>query len=182
MRGRTILTLAIGAPAVAVAVAVAASAAGQMLPSQADSPIARVDGQRGQWPGEIDEFNNGLAALKAKKYRDAIIDFNHALGGAPRNTNVWIMLGVAKEGAGDLRGAHGAYAKAVKFDDDNVAARGRLGATAAQLGKTDEAQAELAELQTRSDACGAGCPDADRLKAAITAIQDAVAHPSAPAG
>ena len=157
----------------------ATTAVGQMLPSQADSPIAQVDRERGQWPGTIDEFNNGLAALKAEKYRDAIIDFNHALGGAPRNTNVWIMLGAAKEGAGDLRGAHGAYAKAVHFDAGNIAARGRLGATAAMLGKMDEAQAQLADLQTRSEACEGACPDADRLKAAIKAIQDAVANPSA---
>ncbi|HEY3813360.1 MAG TPA: hypothetical protein VGL66_09045 [Caulobacteraceae bacterium] len=175
IRGLLILTL------MAAATAFSAHATGPTQNPMTGSPISypngRVDtGGHGQWAGTVDEYNNGLTALKAKKYRDAIIDFNHALGGAPRDPNVWIMLGVAKEGAGDLRGAHGAFAKAVKFDDGNIAARGRLGATAAELGLTDEAQAQLADLQTRAAACGAGCPDQAPLKDAITAIQDALAH------
>jgi TolA-binding protein len=163
--------LAIGASALA------ASASAQKLPSQADSPIAQVDGQRGQWPGQIDEFNRGLEALKAKKYHDAIIDFRHVLGAYPRNPNVWIMLGVAKQESGDVRGAHGAFAQAVKFDDGNIAARGRLGAMAAELGNVDEAQSLLADLQTRSAGCGTGCADRAAFTDAIAAVQDALAHP-----
>ena len=140
-------------------------------------PGAQVRGGPGaKWPSAIEDYNRGVAALRAKKYKDAIASFSRALRGAPRDSSVWTMLGLSKEGAGDLGGAHDAYAKAVGFNDGNIAARQRLAVTGVQLGQTDEARAQLAELQKQSDACGPGCPDADRLRAAIATVQDAIAH------
>ena len=181
MRANGIVFLTI----IAASTAFAASAAGQMRNPVMGSgtpnyPTVNIRGGPGaKWPTAVEDYNKGVAALRAKKYNDAIASFNRALRGAPKDSSVWTMLGLAKEGAGDLDGAREAYAKAVGFNEANIAARQRLGVTAAKLGQTDEARAEVAELQKRLDGCVGRCTDRDRLQAAIAGIQDAIAHSAA---
>jgi tetratricopeptide (TPR) repeat protein len=169
------LTLAAGA-AFALGEGQMGGGGGEM--SQMKIPRAEVPGDPGYRPNVAADYNRGMRAFRAGKYRDAIASFDLVVREAPRNASAWTMLGLSKEGAGDLQGAHAAYASAVRFDPHNVGARQQLGVTAARLGRLDEARAELDELQKRAAACN-GCPDAARLKAAIAAVQDAIAAGSA---
>ena len=159
-----------------------AIAEGQIAgPGTPSYPTANVGpGASAKWPSAVDDYNLGVAELQAKKYRDAIANFRRVLRVAPREAKVWVKLGLAEQGVGDLDAAHDAYAKAVDLDGD-IPARQGLAQTAVRLGEMDEARGQLAELQKRSDACGRRCGDADKVQAAIAAVQDAIAHsPAAP--
>ena len=130
-----------------------------------------------------EDYRRGVTAFRAGKYRDAIASFNLAIGKAPKDSNTWTMLGLAKEGDGDLNGARDAYEKAVGYNGGNIAARQRLGVTAARLGKIPQSQAQLADLQKRSTACGGHCAEAARLKSAVEAVEQAISQsPAAPQG
>jgi tetratricopeptide (TPR) repeat protein len=127
------------------------------------------------------EYRKGQAALKAGKYKEAITAFEHVLVMAPTNSNAWALLGLSKEGAGDLKGARAAYEKAVRYGRDSIVAHQLLGRTEGKLGDTAKAQAELEWLKKRSDACGGTCADAAALKGAIAEVEASLAPPSAPA-
>jgi Flp pilus assembly protein TadD len=183
MRGNSILGLAaLAAGLLLVAGAPTASGMGQIRNPVGGSgtqnypTVISRDSLPGDRANPTADYRHGMAALRAGNYRNAVVNFNLALTAAPRDSNTWTMLGLAKEGAGDLSGAQAAYEKAVKFNGGNIPAHQRLGVTAAKLGQIDQAQAELADLQKRSAACGAGCADAAKLTAAIAAVGDAIAH------
>jgi Tfp pilus assembly protein PilF len=127
------------------------------------------------------EYQHGTADLQAGKYRDAATDFEHVTEVAPKSANAWLMLGEAKEGAGDEKGAQKAYERSVKLDGTSVQAHRELALTEIKLNQMDKAHAELADLQTKAATCGDSCPDAADLKAAIAAIQAAMPGGAAPA-
>jgi Tfp pilus assembly protein PilF len=116
------------------------------------------------------EYQHGMAALQAGKYRDAITDFQHVIDVAPRTANAWLLLGMSKQGVGDDRGAEGAYQRAVKLDDTSIQAHRQLALEMLKLKQNDKAAAELALLQARATQCADTCPDAADLKAAIASI------------
>jgi Flp pilus assembly protein TadD len=122
----------------------------------------------------VEEFKKGVEALKGQQFRDAISHFNKVIEVAPRDSNTWTLLGMSKEGAGDLKGARSAYEKAVRFNGDNITAHQQLGVAEAKMGDTAKAQAELADLQKRDAACAGSCPKSDEIKAAIAAVQAAL--------
>ena len=117
------------------------------------------------------EYQHGVAALQAGKYRDAISNFQHVLDVAPRTANAWLLLGMSKQGAGDDRGAESAYQRAVKLDDTSIQAHRQLALEMIKLKQTDKAAAELVVLQARATKCADTCPEAADLKAAIASIQ-----------
>jgi tetratricopeptide (TPR) repeat protein len=123
----------------------------------------------------VEEFHKGVDALKGQRYREAINAFDKVLAVAPKDSNTWTLMGLSKEGAGDMKGARTAYERAVKYNADNLTAHRQLGVTLAKLGQMDKAQAELADLQKRAAACGDSCPEASDLKTAVAMVQAAVA-------
>ncbi len=144
-------------------------------------PAASTPRPMGAFRGNpVADYRRGVAALKARKYRDAIASFERALFMAPADSNTWTMLGLAREGAGDRSGARDAYAKAVGHNGGNIAARQRLGVLAAGLGQPNQAQAQLDALRKQAGECGAGCPNAAKLKSAIAVVEDALAHTPTP--
>src|SRR5206468_9168774 len=62
------------------------------------------------------EYQRGQAALQAGKFRDAAHAFEHVTEAQSRNANAWYMLGMARAGGGDVKGAAKAYQKAVRLD------------------------------------------------------------------
>ncbi|HEX3405642.1 MAG TPA: tetratricopeptide repeat protein [Caulobacteraceae bacterium] len=127
------------------------------------------------------EYQHGTADLQAGKYKDAASDFEHVTEAAPKSANAWLMLGEAREGAGDEKGAQKAYERSVKLDGTSVQAHRELALSEIKLNQMDKAHAELADLQTMAAKCGDGCPDAADLKAAIGAIQAAMPGGATPA-
>ncbi len=126
------------------------------------------------------EYNAGIAALKAGDYKTAEEHFDRVSQAAPRNADVWYVLGVARAGKGDLKGAEKAYEKSVRINGDGIAAHAQLGVTLAKLNQADKAKAELQVLQQKSDACAGTCPQAADLKAALDAVQGALTQTPSP--
>lgn len=126
------------------------------------------------------EYRKGVQALKDSKYREAEKAFGRVASVVPKDANVLTLLGTAKAGKGDLKGAKGAYEKALKAQPGHVLARQELAITLAKLRQPDQAQAELAQLKTRAAACNGACAEAASLTAAVGAVEAAMQVPAAP--
>ncbi len=127
-----------------------------------------------------EEYRKGAEAYKAGDFKGAETHFSRVTEAAPRNADVWLVLGMAKTGKGDLKGARGAYEKSVKYNPDNIAAHQALGTTLAKLNMADKAKAELEVLQHKAAACADACPQAADIKSAMAAVQGAMGAPSSP--
>lgn len=127
------------------------------------------------------EYQHGTDALQAGHYKAAVQNFNHVIEVTPKAAEAWMMLGAAKSGAGDEKGAEKAFEKSVKLDGTSIQAHRELALSLIKLKQPDKATAELTALQTRATTCADTCPDAADLKAAIAAIQAATAPGPAPA-
>ena len=126
----------------------------------------------------VAEYQRGSTALQAGQYKDAIRAFEHVTDATPRAANAWLMLGMSKAGAGDIKGAEKAYERSVKLDDTSIDAHRELALSLIKLKQTDKAGAELAALKARATTCADNCPQAADLKAAITAVEAALAQPA----
>lgn len=126
------------------------------------------------------EYRKGVDALKAGDYRGAERDFDHVLQMAPTDPDALFLMGLAKNGKGDIKGAQRSFERSLKADPKQILARRELAVAWAKLGQPDKAHAELAALQARADACAATCPDAADLKAAIDAVNAALAPAGSP--
>jgi Flp pilus assembly protein TadD len=124
-----------------------------------------------------DEARAGAADLQAGKYRDAARHFEHVTDGAPRVAVGWYMLGMARAGGGDDKGAVRAYEKSVKLDPDRIDVHRDYAVSLAKLKQADKAGAQLDVLKSRAAACNDTCPEAADLKAAIAAVQQVMAPP-----
>jgi Flp pilus assembly protein TadD len=125
------------------------------------------------------EYQSGLQDLQAGKFRSAEGHFDNVLDVTPRNADALFMLGMAKAGHGDLKGAQHAYEKSLKVDPQQIPPRRELAITLSKLGQADLAKAQLDLLQKRADACGDTCPEAADLKAAVATVQAALAPKTA---
>ena len=128
-----------------------------------------------------EEYRKGLEALKVGKYHDAEHYLQHVLETNPDSSPTLFMLGLAKTGLGDLKGAERAYALSIKADPKFIPARREHAVTLAKLGQAAKAQAELNDLKARLDACASTCAEAADLTAAVAAVQTAMAPPTSPA-
>jgi tetratricopeptide (TPR) repeat protein len=122
----------------------------------------------------VEEYRNGVAALQAQQFKDAERDFDHVLDVTPKNVDALFMMGMAKTGKGDLKGAARFYEKALKVDPKQIGAARELAITDAKLGQADKAQAQLATLKAQAATCADACAEASDLKAAITAVEAAM--------
>ncbi len=122
----------------------------------------------------VQEYQQGTAAYQAGDYRAAIRHFENVTDSQGHDANAWYMLGMARSGAGDLKGAEKSLVKSAKLDPAPVATHRDLALTEAKLKESDKAQAELGVLTTRSTQCNGACPEAADLKAAIAAVQQAL--------
>jgi tetratricopeptide (TPR) repeat protein len=125
------------------------------------------------------EYRKGVEALQANQFNDAARAFGRVVDAAPRNAYAFYMLGLSKAGQQDLKAARKAYEKAVKLDATLVPARRELGVILAKLGDAAKAQAQLDELKARDATCAGTCAQSADLKAAVGAIEAAIATPSA---
>ena len=125
------------------------------------------------------EYRAGVEALQASRYADAARSFTRVLSVMPKAANVHYLLGSAKVGGGDWKAAAKAFAKAVKFDDNMIAAHRDLGVALAKSGEAEKAKAALAVLTARDTACAGTCPQSADLKSAVAAVTAALATPTA---
>jgi len=119
------------------------------------------------------EYAKAIAALQAKDYKAAARAADHVTQAAPKSVDAWRILGAAKAGTSDWKGARRAYEKAVKLDPDNASAHAGLGQALGNL-KDAKAQAELDWLKSKAQACNDTCADAPKLKSLSAAIENAM--------
>src|SRR5215218_7959929 len=117
------------------------------------------------------DYRKGIEQLQSGKFKDADRSFRYVLEAAPRDSNVWLLSGMAKAGANDLKGAQKAFENSVKFDDKNIDAHRELAITYAKTGQAPKAEKELGALKAKADACKDACPEAGKLKASIAATE-----------
>jgi len=117
------------------------------------------------------EYAKGFTDLNLGRFAEAERDFQNALSVEPRNPKTLFMLGEARVGRGDTRGALEAFEKAVKYDPKQITIRTEYAVALAKLGQADKAQAQFDVLKARADACNATCKDAADLKAALDRVQ-----------
>ncbi len=125
------------------------------------------------------EYQKGVDALKASKWKDAQRAFSRVTEAAPKLHEGWFLLGYSKAQGGDHKGARKAYDKAVKLKPEDIATRRERAVTFARLGEAGEAGAELAGLKARATTCAGTCADAALLKSSIGAVEAALAPPAA---
>lgn len=125
------------------------------------------------------EYQDGMTALQAGKWRDAQNHFSNALSVDPKNTDALFMLGQAEAGHGDLRGAQRAYERALRVDPNRIDARREYAVVLAKQNHPDDAKKQLDILQQRATTCGDSCAEASDLKAAIATVQAAISPKTA---
>ena len=123
----------------------------------------------------VQDYQRGTSDLQAGRYKDAAREFENVTDAQPRDANAWYMLGQARAGAGDVKGAAKAYQRAVKIDPSPVAPHRELALSFAKLKDSAKATAELDALKARATTCNDTCPEAADLKSAVDAVQAALA-------
>ncbi|OYY65715.1 lipopolysaccharide assembly protein LapB [Sphingomonas sp. 28-62-11] len=121
------------------------------------------------------EYQKGRAALDQKNFKDASKHFGHVLSVDPRNANSHYLQGMALVGLGNAKKAAGAFEKATKYDARLTPAFQQLGVARARLGEMDKAKVARDALAQKLAECGETCSTAGELKAAIAAIDEAIA-------
>ena len=125
------------------------------------------------------EFKNGIEAMKQEKFKDAEKAFDHVLSANPKHPKTNFLAGLARAAQSNFKGARRYYEKAIKYDDNMIAAHQELAMVDVKLGDSDKAKLILEDLKLRANKCADTCEQAADLKAAIPAIEAAVS--SAPA-
>jgi tetratricopeptide (TPR) repeat protein len=123
------------------------------------------------------EYRDGMAAYQDGKFKDAARSFEHVTQAAPGEANSWRMLGLARSGANDAKGAAKSFERALKIDPKAVDTRRDYALALAQMKQADKASAQLTMLKTRAAACNDTCPEAADLKAAISQVEAALKPP-----
>jgi tetratricopeptide (TPR) repeat protein len=147
------------------------SGGGPMMPSQSTPQYDPAQ-----------EYRDGMAAYQAGKFKDAARSFDHVTQAAPGEAPGWRMLGLARTGTNDTKGAAKAFEHALKIDPKAVDTRRDYALALAQMKMADKASAQLDQLKARAASCNDTCPEAADLKAAITQVEAALkpADSSAP--
>jgi tetratricopeptide (TPR) repeat protein len=122
-----------------------------------------------------EEYRKGVSALEAKDYKAAKTSFDRVISVAPKDANTQYLAGLSREGLNDWKGARKFFEKAIKLDANLIGAHRELGVTYAKLSDKTKAEATLAALQSKATSCAGACPQAAELKAAVDAVQAALA-------
>jgi Flp pilus assembly protein TadD len=127
------------------------------------------------------EYARGVTALQAGQNREAARALRKVTDAVPSSVEAWRLLGAAYAGDQDWKGARRAFERAVKLTPDDYVAHAGLGMALAHL-KDPKAQAQLDWLKARSQACGAGCADAEPVRSASSQLEAAMAEAAGAAG
>ena len=117
------------------------------------------------------EYAKGFTDVNLGRFAEAEREFKNALSVKPHDPKTLFMLGEARIGQGDVPGAAEAFEKALKYDPQQIVIRTEYAVALAKLGRTDQAQSQLAVLKARADACGSNCGEAADLKAALDRVE-----------
>ncbi|MEO5492514.1 MAG: tetratricopeptide repeat protein [Sphingomonas sp.] len=121
------------------------------------------------------EYRKGIQALQANNFKDALKAFKNVLAVAPKDANTNYLAGLSAIGLNDWKKAKPYLEKAAKADPKLIGARRQLGVVKAKMGDTAGAGVERDLLKAKLAECGDTCATNTELKAAIDAIDAAIA-------
>ena len=122
-------------------------------------------------------FHNGITAFDAGDYPKAIKELLKARAARPDDGTINYALGLAYAAAAKKKEAKQAFQRAVRDRNAPVGAYLQLGLVSIELGDRATAATQLASLDKKLSACGAGCADPDQIKAAKDKLAAALATP-----
>lgn len=125
-----------------------------------------------------ESFREGLEALQAGDYHTAEKKFGEVLQAAPKHPQANYYMGMAKVGLGKDRAARRYFETAVRELPNFVDAREQLALLYVRLGRTDDAEEQLAALKELQAKCVGGiCGDASaRVDEAVANVEAALGH------
>lgn len=123
-------------------------------------------------------YADGVAAMQAGKFKDAVSAFNDVLRVSPKNGQVSYLLGLAQVGQEKWKDARKSLTSAVKYSPDLAEAKSWLGVALVKTGEAAKAAEQRAELQAMKDKCAGACSSAAAIDAGLKRIDDVVANPS----
>ena len=126
------------------------------------------------------EYAKAVAAMNAKKFREAARAAEHVTEAAPQVPDGWRVLAAARAGDNDWKAARRAYERVVKLAPDDASGHAGLGVALANL-KDPKVQSQVDWLKAKLQACGDSCADAANLKAMTTLVEGAMAPAAAAA-
>lgn len=150
---RTFLTSMAAAAALAAAGSAFAMGGGNTLP-----PAKKVDPDYARAKAMIDsaDYKGGAQLLQQVVEKD------------PKNADAYNLLGYATRKSGDANGALQYYNVALSIDPKHLGAHEYIGEAYLQLGRLQDAEQELARLDSL---CVFGCTEEKTLKAAIASYK-----------
>lgn len=110
------------------------------------------------------DYEKALAAIKAKKWDEAIALLNRAAAAEPQNANVYNYLGYAERQRGNLDAAFKQYDKALALDPKHRGAHEYVGEAYLLTGNLAKAEEQLAALDKL---CFFSCEEYRELKEKI---------------
>jgi tetratricopeptide (TPR) repeat protein len=124
-------------------------------------------------------FHNGIVAFDAGDYPKAIKELLKARAARPEDGTINYALGMAYNAATKKKEAKQAFQRAVRAHDAPIGAYLQLGLVSLDLGDRTTAAAQLALLDKKLAACGAGCAESDQtqIKAAKDKLAAALSAP-----
>jgi cytochrome c-type biogenesis protein CcmH/NrfG len=99
-------------------------------------------------PAAAPSLATARADIAASNWTKAISDLKAFLKGNSKSADGWNLLGFSYRNHGDLKLADTAYDRALKLDPKHTGALSYQGILYIKLGKTDEAKANLAKIET----------------------------------
>jgi len=121
------------------------------------------------------EYRKGIEALQASNFKDALKAFKNVLTVAPKDANTNYLAGLSAIGLNDWKKAKPYLEKAAKADPNLIGAHRQLGVVKAKMGDAAGAGVERDLLKAKLAACGDICAANAELKAAVDAIDAAIA-------
>ncbi|MDB5682297.1 MAG: hypothetical protein JWO16_2102 [Sphingomonas bacterium] len=121
------------------------------------------------------EYRKGIDALQANNFKDALKAFKNVLAVAPKDANTNYLAGLSAIGLNDWKKAKPYLEKATKADPNLIGAHRQLGVVRAKMGDAAGAGVERDLLKAKLAACGDGCATNAELKAAVDAVDAAIA-------
>jgi len=119
-------------------------------------------------------YKDSVDALKARRFAEARTSLAQLLEIIPQDAETNFLAGIADSGLNDWPAARKHYETAVRHNRKLVEAQQELAVTYARLGQVHKTEARLRELELQSAECGGTCPDAAKLRAAITIVRKAI--------
>lgn len=108
-------------------------------------------------------YAKGVAALQAKRYKEAVRTLARVTDVAPAKPEAWRGLGAAYAGEMRWDASRRAYKRALYLAPDDITSHAGLGLALLAL-NDPKAQQQAEWLKARTQACNDTCPEAPLLK------------------